>query len=216
MYSLVIFGFLVFQCVEKESVNQNLESPAQQDKAIGILRLREVDEEATSQKEAVQKAIDDLKASGTMSNKEMLNGTKVSEYLSTNHPELLRAGSAFRWQYKRGQGADEASTAERESFILKAQVLEIEIKEAILAWGANGASYISIELTQKSGKDFAQITKDNVGKRFAIIHDEMVLTAPVIRSVINGGRIAIDAGSKVSDKSGKENKWLLEKLISNK
>ena len=227
MYTLMIFGLLGFHCAEKEAAKQNSESAAQKDKvvekkdeavekAIGTLSLMEVDEKATLQKENIQKALDGLKASGTMSNKDMLNGKKVSEYLSAKHPELLPEGSTFRWKYKRVRNTEESPTAQRESFILKNKASELEMKNAIIAWGADGTSYIAIELTQKSGKVFAQITKDNVGKRLAIMHDEMVLTAPAIRSVINGGRIAIDVGGKVPDESVKENKWLLQKLMPNK
>ena len=62
----------------------------------------------------------------------------------------------------------------------------------------DGTAAVEIELDQAGRKRFAQITKDNIARRIAIVlyrnGKQSVLTAPVIRSEITGGRIQI-AGS---------------------
>jgi len=47
---------------------------------------------------------------------------------------------------------------------------------------------ITFELSSQGAKEFAQITKDNLGRPFAIVLDNKVLTAPTIQSVISGGK----------------------------
>ncbi|MGB6290625.1 MAG: protein translocase subunit SecD, partial [Desulfobulbales bacterium] len=48
-----------------------------------------------------------------------------------------------------------------------------------------------LDLTGRGGKIFGQVTEKNVGKRFAIILDEVVRSAPVIREKILGGSAQI-------------------------
>jgi len=47
---------------------------------------------------------------------------------------------------------------------------------------------ISFELNSQGAREFAQISRDNIGRAFAIVLDNKVLTAPVIQSVIPNGR----------------------------
>lgn len=46
---------------------------------------------------------------------------------------------------------------------------------------------VSFRFNTEGARRFADITRENVGKRFAIVLDEKVITAPVIRSAILGG-----------------------------
>ncbi len=50
---------------------------------------------------------------------------------------------------------------------------------------------VSLEFTGRGAKIFAKVTTENVGKRFAIILDDVVRSAPVIREKILGGRAQI-------------------------
>ncbi|HXL46758.1 MAG TPA: protein translocase subunit SecD, partial [Candidatus Binatia bacterium] len=54
--------------------------------------------------------------------------------------------------------------------------------------------YVSLELTGAGGKQFADLTSANVGKRLAIILDGNVHSAPVIRERIPSGRAQITGG----------------------
>ncbi|WP_417910250.1 protein translocase subunit SecD [Candidatus Electronema sp. PJ] len=51
--------------------------------------------------------------------------------------------------------------------------------------------YVGLDLTGRGGKIFGEVTEKNVGKRFAIILDEVVRSAPVIREKILGGSAQI-------------------------
>jgi len=50
---------------------------------------------------------------------------------------------------------------------------------------------VSLDLTGRGSKIFAKVTSENVGRRFAIILDEVVKSAPVIREKILGGSAQI-------------------------
>ena len=51
--------------------------------------------------------------------------------------------------------------------------------------------YVSIDFTSKGGRVFAKLTEENVGKRMAIVLDDVVRSAPVIREKILGGSAQI-------------------------
>ncbi len=57
--------------------------------------------------------------------------------------------------------------------------------------GTYNEPYVSLTLTSRGGKVFGEITKKNVHKRFAIILDDIVKSAPVIQEEILGGRAQI-------------------------
>ena len=50
-----------------------------------------------------------------------------------------------------------------------------------------GEAIVQFRLDTQGGKRFAEITRANVGKPFAIVLDGKVLSAPVIREPITGG-----------------------------
>jgi preprotein translocase subunit SecD len=58
----------------------------------------------------------------------------------------------------------------------------------------NGAPAVTIRFDGAGSQAFARVTQQNVGKRFAIILDNVILSAPVIREPILGGSAQI-AGS---------------------
>lgn len=58
-----------------------------------------------------------------------------------------------------------------------------------------GGWYVSLTFTDAGGAVFERITGENVKRRFAIILDERVESAPVIQARIAGGRASITMGS---------------------
>lgn len=52
--------------------------------------------------------------------------------------------------------------------------------------------YVAMEFDAAGGRRFEEITSRSVGKRFAIVLDETVFSAPVIRERIPGGRASIE------------------------
>ncbi len=66
------------------------------------------------------------------------------------------------------------------------------VKNAQVRIGGNfNEPYVSLDLTNHGGKVFGQITADNVGRRMAIVLDDVVRSAPVIREKILGGSAQI-------------------------
>jgi len=52
--------------------------------------------------------------------------------------------------------------------------------------------YIAIDFDRKGGKEFERVTGDHKGKRLAIVLDDNVYSAPVIRDKISGGSAVIE------------------------
>jgi SecD/SecF fusion protein len=66
------------------------------------------------------------------------------------------------------------------------------VKDAQVRIGGNfNEPYVGIDMTSTGGKVFADLTEKNVGKRMAIVLDEIVRSAPVIRERILGGSAQI-------------------------
>jgi SecD/SecF fusion protein len=79
-------------------------------------------------------------------------------------------------------------------FLLQSQVLMTGemVKNAQVRIGGNfNEPYVSLDLTGRGGKIFAGVTEKNVGKRLAIVLDDIVRSAPVIREKILGGSAQI-------------------------
>ncbi|MDT8335274.1 MAG: protein translocase subunit SecD, partial [Desulfurivibrionaceae bacterium] len=57
--------------------------------------------------------------------------------------------------------------------------------------GTFNEPYVSLNLTGQGGRIFGEVTEKNVNKRFAIILDDIIKSAPVIRERILGGRAQI-------------------------
>lgn len=61
--------------------------------------------------------------------------------------------------------------------------------------GSLGGWYVSLQFTEQGGRIFERITGENIKRRFAIILDGRVASAPVIQSRIPGGHAQITLGS---------------------
>jgi SecD/SecF fusion protein len=82
----------------------------------------------------------------------------------------------------------------RVPILLKNQVLMTGemVKDAQVRIGGNfNEPYVSLDLTGRGGTVFGNVTEKNVGKRLAIVLDEVVRSAPVIREKILGGKAQI-------------------------
>jgi SecD/SecF fusion protein len=63
------------------------------------------------------------------------------------------------------------------------------IKDANLVFSQeNGQPVVSFVLDKEGARRFGEMTKNNIDRQLAIVLDDKVITAPVIRSVIDGGR----------------------------
>lgn len=61
--------------------------------------------------------------------------------------------------------------------------------------------YVWLQFDSRGAKIFEQITSSNVGKRLAIVLDEVVRSAPVIREKISGGEAQITGGFTMEEAS---------------
>ncbi|MEJ2034398.1 MAG: protein translocase subunit SecD, partial [Deltaproteobacteria bacterium] len=99
--------------------------------------------------------------------------------------------------YFERQVDQQTGVARKIPILLESQVLMTGgmVKDArVRVGGTFNEPYVSLDLTDRGGRVFAQITEKNVGRRFAIILDGVVRSAPVIRERILGGRAQISGG----------------------
>jgi preprotein translocase subunit SecD len=60
-------------------------------------------------------------------------------------------------------------------------------------------SNVDIEFSAEGGKKFADLTAKNVGKPISILLDKQVLTSPVVREVISGGKAQISGNRSIEE-----------------
>ena len=68
-----------------------------------------------------------------------------------------------------------------------------EIFESVEMGQKDGLGVITVRFRPKAAKKFADLTAKNIGKRLALVVDDILLTAPVVREPITGG-VAIITG----------------------
>lgn len=66
------------------------------------------------------------------------------------------------------------------------------LQDARVSFNQHNMPYIFLTLQSTGAREFDRITADNVGRRLAIILDDNVYTAPVIRQRISGGEAIIE------------------------
>lgn len=73
-----------------------------------------------------------------------------------------------------------------------------DVNKASTAWNHNQQPYVALEFKPQGANVFCRVTGENVGKRFAIILDSRIQSAPNIRERICGGRASITMGSDLN------------------
>jgi len=69
------------------------------------------------------------------------------------------------------------------------------LTRAQVSYEQNGQPYASLEFDSEGAQDFGDLTTENVGRFLAIMLDDEVRSAPVIREAITGGRAQITLGT---------------------
>lgn len=87
----------------------------------------------------------------------------------------------------------EYKNSEREPYLIKKEALlsGSDIKDAGVEIGQWGEPYISLDFKPEAAEKFADITGQHVGERLAIILDNVIQSAPVIKIRISGGKAQI-------------------------
>ncbi|MCO4743475.1 MAG: protein translocase subunit SecD [Proteobacteria bacterium] len=102
------------------------------------------------------------------------------------------------WEYSSTAGEDGKVVKVRETAHVVKEVALTggEVNDASVAWDPNTQfPYVALEFKPRGATDFCTLTRENVGKRFAIVLDEEVRSAPTIRDQICGGRASIEMGA---------------------
>lgn len=147
-----------------------------------------VDEDADL--EAISRAVQDARAA--MPPESFAKDKELSEWLQDNGK--LAENRILRWEYFKQDGVE---TRVR-NYVLK-DTIELtgdDVNDAQSQQDAqNGEWHVQLQFKAAGQEDFARITGENVGKRFAIVLDDQVKSAPVIMTRINGtASISMGAG----------------------
>jgi preprotein translocase subunit SecD len=119
----------------------------------------------------------------------------VDEALKGKVPE----GSEVLYERKLNRQTGEVS---RTPLLLKKQILLTgdALTNAEVRIGSQfNEPYVSIEFDREGARRFERITADNVGKRLAIVLDDTVYSAPVIRERISGGQAQITGSFTIEE-----------------
>ncbi len=83
---------------------------------------------------------------------------------------------------------------EKKAYLVKEKALltGAAIKDARIEMGQWGQPYVAMDFNPEGAKEFANITGRHVGERLAIILDNVVKSAPVIKTRITGGKAVIE------------------------
>jgi len=86
-------------------------------------------------------------------------------------------------------GDDKRSDGASVKFAIKSRVMLSGdmLVDARTTFDQNGEAVVEFRFNHAGARKFADITSENIGKPFAIVLDNKVITAPVIRSAIIGG-----------------------------
>ncbi|MFH1465972.1 MAG: protein translocase subunit SecD [Pseudomonadota bacterium] len=181
--------------VQKGGNRINVQLPGMDDTqeaiaAIGttaVLEFMMVDEEVSS--EAIERMLQ--AAQKEMDKSSFADDRTLSDW-------LIRAGKMASndrliWEYKADvAGKDQRSRAlvVRDEIVLTGD----DVNDAHVSMNQYNEPYVHLEFKPRGGRIFSEITGANVGKRFAIVLDQKMRSAPVIREKIAGGQASIEMG----------------------
>jgi len=83
---------------------------------------------------------------------------------------------------------------EKKPYLIKAKTLLTgsTVKDAAVQMGQWGQPYVAMDFNPEGAKKFAEITGRHVGEKLAIILDNVVKFAPVIKTRITGGKAVVE------------------------
>lgn len=123
---------------------------------------------------------------------------RLSEWMVDNG--FLGADRKLMWEYAEAQGQETRETP----YVLVDEVILSgdDVNDAQTQLNSQtGEWYVALEFKPRGEKIFAQVTGDNVGKRFAIVLDNRVRSAPQIRERISGTASITMGGANLDDQA---------------
>lgn len=155
-----------------------------------VLEFMLVDEEAMANPRDLERALLDAE-------KILDSDVYLDDNLLTNHllkQKALEPNTRLMWEYR---SVAEGEKERGRYYVVKDNVILTgdDINDAQVAIDQYNQPYTAMEFKPVGANIFAQVTEENKGKRFAIVLDKDVKSAPYIREKISGGRASIDMGS---------------------
>ncbi len=153
-----------------------------------VLQFMMVDEDA--KEGTIEKAL--LEAEKTLDPATFLDDQRLSDWLVNSG--RIPPGDRLLWEYAKGPDNKDVRTralAVKDAIVLTGD----DINDAHVAMNQFNEPYVALEFKPRGGRIFADVTGENVGKRFAIVLDDKMRSAPVIRERIAGGRASIEMGA---------------------
>jgi hypothetical protein len=115
----------------------------------------------------------------------------LEDYIRT-HPELAPpAGYAFGYERLR----DDTRTYWRMHCVEAGGLAVRKLSSALLSQDAEGRPRIRVHLADEDAGRLAGLTAAHVGRRLAVVQDDEVLMAPVVREPLTGGELEITLGA---------------------
>ena len=136
--------------------------------------------------------------------KEIIGKTAHLEFrLVSDDPELLKKALDGEdvpgyelMSLKKSDGKAESLLVEKETLLTGDMLVDAKTEFSQQGFGQ---PYVSLEFNDNGGKIFASLTGNNVGKRLAVVLDNEIDTAPVIRERIPSGRAQISGNFSLQE-----------------
>jgi len=158
-----------------------------------ILEFRMVDEEFDDA--VLQEIIN--KAGDALPEEQFLDDELLNVWLWDREQALLDRDRVILWEYETLEDGTEQRVR---ALPLNNKVLLTgnDINDASVGMDQAQGWYVSMEFKPRGGRVFCDVTGEAVGKRFAIILDDKIVSAPSIRERICGGAARIDMASSAN------------------
>jgi len=174
-----------------------LVDPSQAAEAIGttaLLEFKMVDEELSKDQPAMLRLIEEAKAQ--LAPEAFLSDDELNEHLWRGGK--LPQNRRLMFEYVRGED-NKLRRADNPDLIYividEVMIAGDDINSATTAQGQMADYEVIIQFKPLGARKFAEITEKNVGRRFAIILDGQVRSAPSIKQAILGGTASISMGA---------------------
>ena len=119
----------------------------------------------------------------------------VDRWLHEN--TLLPEDRLLRWEYEEVEGKGALRTV---PMVLKRDLSPLtgaDVNDAGIGWDQTGGVVVHMSFKPRGSTKFCEMTSANVGKQFAILLDDKIMSAPSIRTSICGGRAQIEMGGSL-------------------
>ncbi|MBN1337409.1 MAG: protein translocase subunit SecD [Deltaproteobacteria bacterium] len=166
----------------------NLDQAVEAIGTTAVLQFMMVDEDVKDG--SIEKAL--LEAEKTLEPAVFLDDQRLSDWLVNSG--RIPPSDRLLWEYSKGPDNKDVRTralAVKDEIVLTGD----DINDAHVAMNQFNEPYVALEFKPRGGRIFADVTGENVGKRFAIVLDDKMRSAPVIRERIAGGRASIEMGA---------------------